>query len=489
MHCRKLIAFNWSLFDDKLRPVDGDPVGIQFKDPRQQPIKVPPYRMSGPKLAALKGIIKGFIEDGIIQPASSPWGFPVILVPKPDGSWRMCVDLRKLNEVIKHDSHQSPRNDDALAWLATKVIRSFLDIRWGYHNLLLTDDARDILTFSTPVGSYSYVRLPFGLATAGAMFQRYMNHVLDPWLWRDVIAVVDDVAIGSNTVEEHLEMITRVINTLGEHGFSAKVKKVKLFAEEAIFLGHLSTRDGLQTTGHLVQALREMPTPVGASEPKKRLRSFLGMASYHRKLIRNFAKVTQPLNRLLEANVKFEWSEGCQQAWDSVIEALVESKGVYPVDYTLPVQVRTDACAEGLGAYLFQTVEVSESRDGKTVTRREEHPIEYWSRSVPKNARHYDARRLELLAVIMALEHFRPYIDGVTVSLDTDHRNLTFLQNIKHSEGQLARWAMRLSEFNYKLKYRPGKHMEVADCLSRNPLPEQLTDEQLAQVFVVNVAE
>ena len=264
---------------------------------------------------------------------------------------------------------------------------------------------------------------------------------------------------------------------------------MKLFAEEAIFLGHLSTRDGLQTTGHLVQALREMPTPVGASEPKKRLRSFLGMASYHRKLIRNFAKVTQPLNRLLEANVKFEWSEGCQQAWDSVIEALVESKGVYPVDYTLPVQVRTDACAEGLGAYLFQTVEVSESRDGKTVTRREEHPIEYWSRSVPKNARHYDARRLELLAVIMALEHFRPYIDGVTVSLDTDHRNLTFLQNIKHSEGQLARWAMRLSEFNYKLKYRPGKHMEVADCLSRNPLPEQLTDEQLAQVFVVNVAE
>lgn len=140
---------------------------------------------------------------------------------------------------------------------------------------------------------------------------------------------------------------------------------------------------------------------------------------------------------------------------------------------------------------MFQVVERKETNaKGKEITSKEEHVIEYWSRSVPAAMRDYDARRLELLAVIIALEHFKPFIDGVRVQLDTDHRNLTCLKDIKHSSGQLARWAMRLSEFNFELKYRPGKYMQMADRLSRNALPQELSEDELAAVTMcMNVAK
>ena len=402
----------------------------------------------------------------------------------------MCVDLRKLNEVIKHDSYQSPRNDDALVWLASKIIRSTLDIRWGYHNLMLTEEAQKVMTFTTPLGSYSYVRLPFGLATAGALFQRYMNQVLDKWLWNEVIAVVDDVAMGSDTIEEHLELVINVMCVLSQKGFSVKASKMSLFVDEFVFLGHKSTPNGLEATDHLVKAIKDMPTPKTTNEdPKKQLRSFLGMASYARKFVKNFAKITHPLNKLLEDGVEFKWTPPCQEAWDKIVAAIAESKGVYPPDYTLPLYIRTDACCEGLGAYLFQEVKMKEMKGDKEIEVKEERVVEYWSRSVPKPMRSYDARRLELLAVIMALEHFKPYIDGVRVTLDSDHRNLTFIKNVKHSSGQLARWAMRLSEYDFELKYRPGKQMEVADCLSRNALPQELSEEEMEVIMHTYSAE
>ena len=188
--------------------------------------------------------------------------------------------------------------------------------------------------------------------------------------------------------------------------------------------------------------------------------------------------------------MEWKWTAECQQAWDSIVTALVESRGVFAPDYKKAFYVRTDACARGLGAYLFQYHEEEVPRGSSTVTVRTERVIEYWSRSVPKAFRHYDTRKLELLAVILGLEHFKPMIDGVCVQLDTDHRNLTWLENVKHSTGQLARWAMRLSEFNYKLKYRPGNLMQVADCLSRNPLAQEVTDQEMEQIMhTVSIVE
>jgi hypothetical protein len=298
------------------------------------------------------------------------------------------------------------------------------------------------------------------------------------------IAVVDDIAIGTDNVEEHLVKVTEIISKLAEKGFSVKVEKMHLFVEEFIFLGHLSTETGLQATDHLVKAVREMPVPRADQEDaKKQLRSFLGMASYARKFIKDFAKKSQPLNRLLEKGVLFEWNDECQSAWDEIVSALCDKIGLWALDYSQPLYIRTDACARGLGAYLFQIVEVEKEVKGNIRIVKEERVIGFWNRSVPVPMRNYDARRLEFLAVIMALEHFKPFIEVVRVELDTDHRNLTWIQNVKHSSGQLARWAMRLSEFNFQLKYRAGIDNQVADALSRNPIPQELSQEEAASVM------
>jgi len=246
----------------------------------------------------------------------------------------------------------------------------------------------------------------------------------------------------------------------------------------------LSTETGLEATDHLIEAVKNMPVPQADSEdPKKQLRSFLGMASYARKFIKDYATKSQPLNQLLEKGAAFEWSDRCQAAWDEIVAALCEKVGLWSPDYDQPLYIRTDACAQGLGAYLFQVVETEKEVKGKVRTVKEERVIEFWSRSVPVPMRQYDARRLEMLAVIMALEHFKPFIEGVRVQLDTDHRNLTWIQNVKHSSGQLARWAMRLSEFNFDLRYRPGVDNQVADALSRNPLPQELSNEEASSVM------
>lgn len=223
-----------------------------------------------------------------------------------------------------------------------------------------------------------------------------------------------------------------------------------------------------------------MPIPgtwTGAGrEPKKQLRSFLGLASWVRRYISNFSRIVEPLRRLTENDVKFEWTEECQKAWDTVIQAVVETRGVYHPDYSLPFHIRTDASADGFGAYLFQIVEVNEG--GKK--RKEEHVIEFWSRSCPAAMRRYETRRLELMAIILALEHFRMIIEGHRVRLQTDHRNLTFLRDNKSSTGQLARWAMRLDEFSFELDYCPGSStaMRVPDCLSRNPVDQMITTDE-----------
>ena len=183
------------------------------------------------------------------------------------------------------------------------------------------------MTFVTTMGSFSYRRLPFGLATAGALFQRYMNACLEKWLWRVAVALVYDVAIGTNSAEEHTVVLTNIVATLARRGFSVKAEKMNVFAKDFIFLGHLSTPTGLRATDRMVEAISKMPTPNSAGkDPKKQVKSFLGMASYIRKFIKGYAKVAKPLTELTETGKKFEWTDECDQAWKEIVRLIAEKK-------------------------------------------------------------------------------------------------------------------------------------------------------------------
>jgi len=295
-------------------------------------------------------------------------------------------------------------------------------------------------------------------------------------MFRDLFKFVDDMCVAHDTQDKHVRALVAVFERLASKGYSVKAKKVQIMPETFVFLGHKSTPDGLQPTDRAQEALTQMPVPVcDGSVPRdrvcKQIRSFLGLASYNRRYVKSFSKIAAPLNRLLEKDATLTWTKECQTAWDTIIKAIVETKGVYHPDYTLPFHLRVDASKDGVGGYLFQRVETKDEQDRVKV---EERVIEYFSRSLPKPIRNYDTRRLELLAILEALEHFRPVFEGRRVHLESDHRNLTYLRNQRHMHGQLGRWAMRLEEFNHELQYRPGHMQPVSDCLSRNPIAKDV---------------
>eukprot|EP00630_Chrysocystis_fragilis_P010234 CAMPEP_0197410896 /NCGR_PEP_ID=MMETSP1165-20131217/31689_1 /TAXON_ID=284809 /ORGANISM="Chrysocystis fragilis, Strain CCMP3189" /LENGTH=1632 /DNA_ID=CAMNT_0042937407 /DNA_START=41 /DNA_END=4942 /DNA_ORIENTATION=+ len=497
---KHLVSYTWALFDGKMRGINCPPIELRFSDPRQQPIKKPPYRLSPSKMACLRKQVDEWTRDGIIEPASSPWSFPALLLdkkgatPGTSDAYRLAVDFRQLNSALEDDSFPTTHPDDVFQFLGQGAVgpkryRSTIDARWGFHLLPISDkpvvlgrdprtgdpmlasySSRDACTFSTPIGCYSYKRLPLGIRPASAMFNRQVTTDLAEFLYKDLISYLDDVSIAHDSKEAHLIAIIKILVVMANKGYSIKLKKFLLLQLYIEILGHISTPDGLKPSPRTLEAITKMPVPgsVPGTDAKAQIRSFMGLASWARRYIKNFAKIVAPLRKLTELNVPFKWTEDCQAAWDAVVNALVTSKGIHHPDWTKDFYVRTDASKQGLGAYLFYLETIP---DDKGHVRKEERVIAYWSRSVPKECQNYDTRRLELMAVILALEHFRLYIEGHPTHLESDHKNLTYLRNNKHSSGQLARWAMRLEQFNssIKLRYLPGKNNPVADCLSRNP--------------------
>ncbi|MEM1013837.1 MAG: RNase H-like domain-containing protein, partial [Planctomycetota bacterium] len=472
---RHFVVFNYSLFDHILRPVDSEPVELQFKDKEQQPIKLQPIRLSSDKLDCLREQLKIWVRDGIVRPATSAWGFPILMLKKKGGkganAFRAVIDFRKLNEVVHDNSFPNVPIEDALAFLHQKRWRTAADMWWGYHGLLLSKRSQDACTFVSALGAWSWNRLPLGVKPATGLFCAKLHTDLTKWLYQSIIAYVDDVLIAhpAGQLKEHIQVVVDAFSELAMKGWSVKPNKFKLLPETFVYLGHLSTPTGIQPTDAAIRAISEMPVPgtiPGRGNPKRAIRSFLGLGSYNRRYIKDFAKITRPLRTLTEEKTPFKWTPECQKAWDAVVAGIATSKGLKHPRYELPFYIRSDASSEGIGGYLFQ-IDPDQPKD--------ERVIEYFSRTVPAAMRKYEPRRLELLAVLECLEHFRPIISGRETRLETDHKNLTFLRRQTHSSGQLARWAYRLGEFdNELLSYRAGKDMPVADELSRNPLPEEI---------------
>mmetsp|Transcript_22184 Transcript_22184/g.69409 ORF Transcript_22184/g.69409 Transcript_22184/m.69409 type:complete len:2019 (+) Transcript_22184:3033-9089(+) len=480
-----LVAHAWPLFDDVMRPMDGATTSLKFKTKHPRPVRMQPYRLSPLKMDCLRKQITEWVRDGVIRPSKSPWAFPVLMLPKKgaepgtSNAFRTAVDFRKLNDMLEDDGYPAPDADACLQFLAGKKFRSLMDVRWGFHNCRLSDElvdgeqwsSQDVVSFTSPLGSYSYIRLPLGVKPASGIFSRELNRILEPWFFIDLTAYIDDVMLAHDDKRRHLQALIEVLCRMASSGLSVKPQKCQILAEELDYLGHTSTKDGLKPSPKCVEALTKMPIPDPKKHEdwKRQVRSFLGMGSWCRRFVRNFSRVVEPLRKLTEQRAAYNWTPECQKAWDTVIEALVKTKGVYHPDYRYPLRIRTDASAQGIGAYLFQKIPVKDAH-GKEVM--EERVIEYFSRSIPSSMRAYDSRRLELLGVLTALEHFRVYVEGRQTKLETDHSNLRFLRNAKHSTGQLARWAYRLSQFDHELGYKPAEEagMKVSDALSRNPI-------------------
>ncbi len=421
--------------------------------PGARPVRQPLRRSSPEQRAEVERQVKELQEQNLIQPSDSAWASPIVLVGKKDGSKRLCVDYRKLNEVTVKDAYPLPRIDDSLEALGGAKYFSTLDLAAGYWQVEMDDDARSKSAFVTTSGLYEWNVLPFGLCNAPSTFERLMDFVLAGLRWDTLLVYLDDVIVFGRTVSENIERLKEVLARFRNAGLKLKPSKCNLFQTKVHYLGHVVSRDGIHTDPKKIEAIRDWPIPVTRTQ----VRSFLGTTGYYRRFVRDYAKVAKPLTRLTEKSVNFEWTGECQEAFDKLKTALISAPILaYPRDeghYILD----TDASNFAIGCVLSQV------HDG------EERVIAYGSKALSKEERNYCVTRRELLAVVYFLKKYRHYVGGRPVTVRTDHGSLRWLFNFKNPEQQLARWLEVCASFDLTLEHRPGRQHQNADGLSRRP--------------------
>lgn len=433
-----------------------------------KPISVPPYRLSPMKTEILRREIDKMLREKIIEPCTSPWAAPVVMVQKKDGGVRVCVDYRQLNSVTIPDAYPLPRIDDLLHNAKPTPFMSTIDLRAGYWQISVKDDHRDKTAFVTPFGIYRFLRMPFGLRNAPATFQRMMDRFRISLNHIKLMAYLDDLIVMSATFEDHLKDLQEVFTKLKKYNLIANREKCKFCCQKVKYLGHYITADGLQPDPDKISAIMDMPPPRNI----KHLLSFIQMCSWYRRFIPGFAKVAEPLTRLTKKNATWQWEKEQVDAYAKLRELLVTPPVLTQADHTKPYTVKTDASNYALGAVLVQG-------EGEN-----EHPVEYASRLLTKSERNYSTTEREALAVVWAVGKFRGYIEGGKITILTDHQALRWLMSLKSPTGRLARWALLLQPYDISIKYISGRINIVADALSR-PSCEPATEEDCGFCTVV----
>ena len=295
--------------------------------------------------------------------------------------------------------------------------------------------------------------MPFGLTNAPATFQRLMDLLLAGLEWKNCLVYLDDIIISGSTFNQHLNNLKLVFERLRKSGLKLHTKKCHFCKPEVQFLGHIISNKGVATDPEKTNKVANWPVP----KTRKEVQQFLGFANYYRRFIRNFATIAKPPYQLTEMNKQFCWSPECQQSFECLKKCLVSSPILALPDFNKPLILDTDASDTGIGAVLSQVV------DGK------EQVISYACRILSSAERKYCVTRRELLALVIFMQQFRPYLLGRHFKLRTDHGSLTWLQQFKNPEGQLARWLERLQEFDFDIVHRKGNQHTNADSLSRLP--------------------
>jgi len=391
-------------------------------------------------------------QNGIIQRSTSPWSSPVVIVKKPDGSARFCVDYRKLNKITKKDVYPLPCIDDILDRLGNKTYFTTLDMASGYWQIAIKEEDKEKTAFISCTGLWEFNVMPFGLCNAPATFQRMMDRVLEDLGWKIGRDYIDDLIIGSTTFEEHLKDLDTMLNSLQNAKLQVKLSKCKFGRTKVNFLGHTVSKEGVKPNIEKVEAIMKMQPPIEIQG----LQRFLGMTSYYRRFIKDYAKIAEPLNRLLKTGSIFKWDQYCQQAFETLKERLMTAPILVFPDFRKPFKLITDASDFALGAVLAQKND-----------KNQEQVISYASRTLQPPERKYTVTEKEALAVVWSTGLFRPYIYGHHFRVHTDHKALEFMDSIKNLEGRLGHWSMTLSELDMEIVARPGKANQSADALSR----------------------
>ena len=423
-------------------------------EPGHAPPSRPTYRLSPPEMDELKKQLEELLAQGFIRPSVSPYGAPILFVRKKDGTLRMCVDYRALNKITIKNKYPLPRIDELLDRLHGAKYFSKLDLMSGYHQVRIKDEDVHKTAFRTIYGHFEFRVLPFGLTNAPATFMRLMNDVFRTYLDQFVIIYLDDILVFSRTKEEHASHLKTVLDLLRQHQLYAKAAKCALFKTSVDFLGHVIGGDGIRPDPCKVNAVVNWPQPSTITE----LRSFLGLANFYRKFMKDYSKTVAPLNDLLKKGASLEqWSTQHDAAFTSVKTLLTTSPTLVPFSRNAHTIVHCDASEEAIGAVLTQ------DHGG------DYHPVAYESRKLTAAEKNYPTHEKELLAIIHALAVWRHYLEGQHFKCITDHNSLRYISTQPNLSKRQARWVEKLQQFDVDIEYKSGSSNTVADALSRRP--------------------
>ena len=395
--------------------------------------------------------VQKMLDLDIIEPCDSPWASPVVMVKKKDGTWRFCVDYRKLNDTTRKDSYPLPHIEDTFDALAGSHYFCALDLASGYWQVEMAEEDKPKTAFVTKQGLYQFKVMPFGLCNAPATFERLMEMVLKGYLWKRCMVYIDDVVVYGRSFEETLTNFQLVLERIRQAGLKLKPTKCELFATEILYLGFMVTGKGVRPDPAKVDSVRKWPRPCNVAD----VRSFLGFASYHRRFIKGFSDIARPLTELTQKGIDFVWEDRQEKAFldlrVSLCTAPVLSHPRPNCDFILD----TDASNFAVGGVLSQVV------DGK------EQVIAFASSALSHSQMNYCTTHRELLAVVSMTKRFRHYLLGRRFLLRTDHSSLRWLLNYRDVDGMLARWLVKLQEYDMLIEHRPGRLHGNADGLSR----------------------
>ncbi len=430
-------------WDHEIKLVDG-------KEPTKQSI----YPLSAEKLDALRQYLEENMRKGFIRESQSPAGYPILFVPKSDGSLRLCVDYRALNNITIKNSYPLPLIAELQDRLQGAQWFTKFDIPGAFNRIRIKEGDEWKTAFRTRLGHFEYLVMPFGLTNAPATFQAFVNNVLRRYLDQFVIVYLDDILVYSKTKEEHVQHVKKVLQALKEADLRIKPGKSEFHVQSVQFLGFIVTSQGLRMDPKKIEAVTTWPTP----KSKVEVQSFLGFANFYRRFIEGYSRIASPLTDLTRKDIPFVWTEKAEKAFKKLKELFTSQPVLVMFEPGKPITLETDASDGAIGACISQP-------DDKGRL----HPIAFHSRKLTGAELNYEIHDKELLAIVDSFKQWRVYLEGPRhqVQVYTDHKNLLYFTTTKVLNRRQVRWSEELSSYNFQIQYRKGSENSKADALSR----------------------
>lgn len=421
----------------------------------EKPIFQPPRRLAEKERKFVREQVNEWIEEGIAKESQSSFSSPVVIVKKSDGTNRLCIDYRKINKVIIKERYPLPIIEDVIEKLYDATYFTTLDLKNGFFHVDVKPCSRKYTSFITPDGQFEFCKVPFGLCNSPSVFQRFINTVFCKLIRSSTIHVyMDDIIIPSKSEDENFLKLRSVIDLARQNGLFFRWEKCTFMKKTISFLGYIISNGSVKPSKEKTLAIKHFPIPKNLRD----VQSFLGLAGYFRKFIKNFSLLAKPLSDLTKKDTPFIFGFDQQCAFSSLKEMLISEPILKLFNPSLQTELHTDASSYGYGACLLQCHDDNEL-----------HPVYFISYKTSDAEKNYASYELEVLSIIRAIKKLRVYLVGLKFIIYTDCKAFEQTMNKKDLCARIARWALFLQDYDCEIRHRNGSRMRHVDALSRYP--------------------